>query len=225
MDLKEELGKKIAQRVKDGEILGVGTGSTVDAAIRAIAKRIKDEGLTVSVVPTSYQSAWQCEQIGLTVLSPLYAQRLSWGFDGADSVDSAGNLVKGKGGALLEEKILAKKCGVYIIVADESKVAPDICKKCEVPVEIIPSALGIAKEELAKIGGTKITLRESGVGKHGPVITERGNVIVDVAFGSMKKGLEQEIKKIVGVVESGLFEGYATEVWISSGSGIRIQNV
>lgn len=221
MNLKEELGKRIAQKVKNGEIIGVGTGSTVDAAISAIAERVKLEKLDVSVVPTSYQSAWACESIGLRVLSPMYTQKLSWGFDGADAVDKDGNLVKGKGGALLEEKILAKKCFSYIIVADESKLTSDICKLCAIPIEVIPSSLGSVKEDLLKLKVTTISLRESGAGKHGPVITERGNIIIDASFSAMRVGLERDIKNIVGVVESGLFEKYATEVWIATKDGIN----
>ena len=200
-------------------MIGVGTGSTVDAAIAQIAQRIKTEGLVVSIVPTSYQSAWACTAAGLTVLSPTYEAELDWGFDGADAVDRQGNAIKGKGAAMLEEKILAAKCKSYFLIVDDSKVDSNICAKSYIPVECVPSSFGYVKRQLKSIGATELVLRDGRPGKHGPVITERGNVIVDATFPSFGVGLEAKIKSIVGVVESGLFEGFANYVLVATAAG------
>lgn len=219
--MKEIVGKEIAALVKDGDIIGVGTGSTVDAALNAMQARMKQEKLTVSVVVTSYQSAWRCEEIGFTVLNSSYRGELSWGFDGADAIDRKLHAIKGKGAALLEEKILAARCKKYYLIVDESKVAPDICVHCAVPVEVIPSARSVAEEGLKRIGASELTLRNAVSTKHGPVITERGNIIIDAQFPAFNPGLEREIKSLVGVVESGLFESYANEVWIAGPKGVE----
>jgi ribose 5-phosphate isomerase len=119
--MKEIVANEIAKRVKNGDVLGVGTGTTVDAALEAIGKRVAHEGLLVTVVPTSYQSAWRCQELGLTVMYSGYRGYLSWGFDGADQVTNERWAIKGKGGALLQEKILAKRCKHFIIIADDSR--------------------------------------------------------------------------------------------------------
>jgi ribose 5-phosphate isomerase A len=219
LDAKALVGLEIAKKVTTNSIIGVGTGSTVDAAISAIAERIKNENLVIQVVPTSYQSAWACTEAGLTVLSPTYAHEISWGFDGADAVDKKGNAIKGKGAAMLEEKVLAHKCREYFLIVDDSKVADDICKKCAIPVEVLPSGYGLALSGLKKIGATEISLRDGKPGKHGPVLTERGNIILDAIFTSFSDGLEQRIKSITGVIDSGLFENCANKIFVASSTG------
>lgn len=218
--MKEKVGAEIANLVKNGQTIGIGTGSTVDAAIFAIAKRIKEEKLILTIVPTSFQTAVACQGAGLTVLSSTYKPLLDWGFDGADAVDAKRNAIKGKGAAMLEEKVLAKKCKDYFLIIDESKKADDICKKSFIPVEVLPSAVAIVESELTRIGAIDINLRNGTPGKHGPVITEHGNLVLDATFCEFKIGLEQEIKSIVGVVDSGLFEGYASEVLVATSEGI-----
>jgi ribose 5-phosphate isomerase A len=217
--MKEIVGQEIAKRIKDGEVLGVGTGTTVDSALAAIGVRIREEGLRISVVPTSYQSAWRCQELGLTVMYPGYNGHLSWGFDGADQINQERWAIKGKGGALLQEKLLAARCKHFIIIVDETKVVSHLGAGCPIPVEIIPEAKLLAEEGLRNLGATELTLR-SGTGKHGPIITERGNIIVDAAFPSISIGLEKDIKQVLGVVESGLFIGYAGEVIVAGKSGI-----
>lgn len=218
---KALVGKEIAQYAKNNDVIGVGTGSTVDAAINALAERIKNEGLSITVIPTSYQTTWRCEQLGFRVLSQNYTGLIQWGFDGADAVDAHGNAIKGKGAAMLEEKILAKKCAKYYIIIDDSKQCADICAHCAVPVEVIPSARGLVEKELQKLGAKEIVLRDGLPGKHGPVITEHANIILDAAFASFTPGLETKIRSIVGVVESGLFERYADTVLVAKKDGVE----
>jgi ribose 5-phosphate isomerase A len=215
MGAKMLVGEEVAKMAKNGDVIGVGTGSTVDAAITALAKRAKLEGLAFEVVTTSYESAWRCVELGLTVLDRMYLGDIPWGFDGADAVDAAGNAIKGKGGALLEEKILAKKCLRYALIVDESKQAVDVCRHCAIPVEVVPSARSIAERGLRGLGATEILPRDGMPGKYGPALTEHGNVLLDVRFAAFAPGLEARIKSLVGVVESGLFEGYADTVLVA----------
>lgn len=217
--MKEKVAQEIARRVKDGDVIGVGTGTTVDAALTEIGKRVQQEGLRLTVVPTSLQSAWRCQELGLTVLYQAFNGHLSWGFDGADQVTKERWAIKGKGGAMLQEKILAKRCKKFIIIVDETKVVSQLGAGCPVPVEVIPEARILAEEGLRALGATSLEIR-AGSGKHGPVITEAGNIIIDSAFPAIRESLERDIKGIVGVVDSGLFIGYASEVIVASASGV-----
>lgn len=219
-DLKEQVGKEIAARANSGEVIGVGTGSTVDAAICALAGRVRDDGLNIQIVPTSLQTAWACEEAGLTVLYPGYRGEIRWGFDGADAVNSKRQVIKGAGAAMLQEKILAARCKDYIIVVDESKVVDDIATKCAVPVEVIPEAISIVEKGLAECGASEVNLRIA-KSKHGPVITEGGNLVLDAHFAEIGESLENDIASIVGAVESGLFLNYATEVLVGAEGGIQ----
>lgn len=212
--MREQLGREIASRVHDGDVIGVGTGTTVDVAINAIGERIKKEKLRVSCLTTSYESAWFCTQIGITVLDNSYSEMLAWGFDGADAIDSKLRAIKGKGGALLPEKILACRCKEFVIIVDEKKCTENIAAKSIIPVEIIPSAVSIVEPKLRSLGATEITVRKS-PGKRGPVITDHGNILLDVQFPSIPDSLEEDIKKITGVVESGLFLTQVSEVLIA----------
>ena len=153
------------------------------------------------------------------MMYPGYRGYLSWGFDGADQVTKAKWAIKGKGGAMLQEKILAKRCKEFIIIVDETKVVSELGKGCPVPVEVVPEALVLAEEGLKGAGAVEVTVRV-GSGKHGPVITERGNIILDATFPSITEHLEGEVKSIIGVVDSGLFIGYASEVLVAGAQGI-----
>jgi len=216
---KELVAKELAKRIKNGEIIGVGTGSTVDACLVEIGKRVVAEKLALQVVPTSYGSAWKCQELGLAVLHREFRGELAWGFDGADEVDPNRWLIKGKGGAMLMEKILAAKCKQYVVVVDDSKLVTSLGLKCPVPVEVIPGAVTIVERGLAKIGAREVIMRK-GTGIHGPVISECGNIILDVTFAKIEQDLERQIKSIVGVVESGLFIGYTTEVLVAGKDGV-----
>jgi ribose 5-phosphate isomerase A len=217
--MKEIVAKEIAKRVKDGDVIGVGTGTTVDAALTEIGKRVKAEGLRITVVPTSYQSAWRCQDLGFIVMYPGYRGHLSWGFDGADQVAKNRWAIKGKGGAMLQEKILAKRCTKFVLIVDETKVVETLGQGCPIPVEVVPEAVTLAEEGLKSLGATEVVIRV-GTGKHGPVITERGNIILDATFSTVTDRLEADIKSIIGVVDSGLFINYATEVMVAKADGV-----
>lgn len=218
--MKEIVAKALAQRVQHGEVIGVGTGSTVDAALVEIGRRVAAEQLSLKVVPTSLQSAWRCQEIGLDVLYPGFRGELAWGFDGADEVNDELWLIKGKGGALLQEKILAARCKEFIIIVDESKLVKKIGESCAIPLEVIPEAIAVVEKKLREFNPREIVIRE-GTGKKGPVITEAGNIIVDVLLPTIERTTDQRLKSIVGVVETGLFIDYASEVIVGSASGTR----
>lgn len=221
MNARERVAQEIASRIRDGDVIGVGTGTTVETTLEAIGQRIKKEKLRVRVVPTSMQSAWKCEQLGLDVVYPGYRGEIAWGFDGADAVDENLWAIKGKGAAMLQEKVLAVRCKTFIIVVDEAKMVSSLAGSCPIPVEVIPESASHIEKSLKQLGAASVVLRPAGGGKHGPVITEAGNLVYDAQFPKITAELEGSIKKVVGVVESGLFIGYAQEVLVGSDQGVQ----
>jgi len=219
---KAIVGSHLAARIADGACVGVGTGSTVDLAIMALGKRVKEEGLRVTVVPTSVATAQRCVEVGLLVASPLaFSFPLSLYFDGADEVDPNLRLIKGRGGALLQEKIIAVSSLEFIVLIDPIKLVDRLGARCAIPIEIIPSSLPYVKNKLYELGASSLELRQGNKSKHGPIITENGNFIVDASFPEVSLSLEAELKCIVGVVEHGVFSGLATEILIAEHGGVR----
>jgi ribose 5-phosphate isomerase A len=210
---KAELGRRIADNVKDGQVIGAGSGSTSYLAIEAIADRVRREKLNVAAICTSAEMQLACAALELPVTT-LFQHRPDWCFDGADEVDPDHNLIKGRGGAMYLEKILIDSTLERFILVDESKLVKRLGEKFAVPVEVTPVALRLVERELAGIGATEIKLR-SAVKKDGPVITENGNFILDVRFRDIRNSLEKEIKGITGVVESGLFIGRAVQILVA----------
>jgi ribose 5-phosphate isomerase A len=231
--LKRSIGERLAARVKSGEVIGIGTGSTVQYAIEAMGRRVRDDGLSVRAVVTSYQSAEACGRAGIDVIDfhgwaasfdanrsvKGSSPRLCWGFDGADEVDRRCRAIKGKGAALLREKMVAAVCAEFVLLVDYTKVSDRLGAKSEVPVECVPESWLYVIEGLTRLGATRCAVRSGLPGKHGPVITERGNVVIDAAFGEISDVLEGEIKKLTGVVESGIFTFHATQVLVAGEDG------
>jgi ribose 5-phosphate isomerase A len=221
MNPKEQVAQEIAKRVQNGQVIGVGTGSTVELVLSALSKRMSAEGLTVRAVTTSLQSAWKCQEAGVVVLDPGYRGELDWGFDGADAVDERRRAIKGKGGAMLREKLVAARCRKFVLAVDSSKLVSNIAAACPIPVEVIPEALALVERGLKRLGASSLTLRPAGGGKHGPVITEAGNLVLDAQFSEIDDALEGKLKQLLGVVESGLFVSYAHEVLVGTETGVR----
>jgi ribose 5-phosphate isomerase A len=209
-EAKEELGRRIAAQVQDGQVIGVGSGSTSAIAIQAIAERVHAEGLRVSAICTSAEVTLACAAFDLPVAS-LLQRRPDWAFDGADEVDPQRNLIKGRGGAMFMEKIVMQASLQNFILVDQSKMVARLGEKSAVPVEVLPPALRVVERELGLLGATEITLRMAAK-KDGPVITEHGNFIFDVRFAAIEKTFERDIKAIPGVIESGLFMGRDIEI-------------
>jgi ribose 5-phosphate isomerase A len=212
-EAKQKVADKIAAKVKDGDILGVGSGSTAYMALVAIAKKIKEEGLNVKAIPTSIEITMMCSNLGIPTTT-LFEHRPDWLFDGADEVDPNHSLIKGRGGAMFKEKLLISSSPVNYIIVDETKLVKKLGTNFPVPIEVFPTALLHAERKLKELGATSLILRPA-KGKDGPVITENGNLVLDAKFDTIHDDLEQQIKSITGVIESGLFIGYNVEILVA----------
>ena len=197
--------------VKSGMKLGLGTGSTAIPAVQHIGALLAEGKLKgILAVPTSFQTSIECEKWGIplfTLNSKEIGGRLDLTIDGADEVDPKNRLIKGGGGALLLEKIVAYASASLAIVVDESKLTGSLGIKFPVPVEVVPDARLPVTLALRKLGA-QVMLREA-VRKAGPVITDRGNLLLDILFKSPPDPceLEMELNPIPGVVENGFFTG------------------
>ncbi|GAB3912871.1 ribose 5-phosphate isomerase A [Mucilaginibacter boryungensis] len=211
---KEKVAAEIAAKVKDGDVLGVGSGSTSYLALLAIAERVKKEKLNIRAIPTSLEISMFCSKWGIP-LTTLFEHKPNWLFDGADEVDPNKSLIKGRGGAMFKEKLLMSCSPINYIIVDESKIVDKLGTNFPVPIEVFPQALLHVEEELKKIGANEIVLRPA-KGKDGPCITENGNLILDCRFNNMHSHFEKDIKAITGVIESGLFMGYNLEVLVAA---------
>ena len=217
---KALVARGLAARVKDGEIIGLGSGSTAELAIEQIGQRIAQEKIRVSGVPTSYKTALIAERAGIQVLSSCTPVSIAWAFDGADEVDPSFMMIKGNGAAMLNEKIMARRAGEnMLIIVSEDKLVEKLGKKFAVPVEVIAEAVPLVREGLKKLGARSAELRESNT-KYGPQTTEHNNLILDAWFDDIRPELEREIKLLLGVVESGLFVGATKEVLIAKKDGV-----
>ena len=219
---KKNAALEAVKHVKDGFIVGLGSGSTAAYAIEEIGNRIKNEELRVLGVPTSYQALLLAVNHKIQITTLEEHPTLDLTIDGADQIDEKLNLIKGMGGALAREKIVAFASKKLVIVADETKKVKILGENGHpVPVEALPFATSIVTRKMREIGG-KPVLRE-GVRKAGPVITDNGNVILDVEFGLVRKPaeLERELKSLPGVVETGLFVKMANVVYIGKRSGVE----
>jgi ribose 5-phosphate isomerase A len=222
--MKELAGRRAAETlVRSGMKLGLGTGSTAIPAVRHIGALLRAGTLRdILAVPTSFQTAIECEKWGI----PLYnlnsreiGGRLDLTIDGADEVDPRGFCVKGGGGALLLEKITAYASASFAVVVDESKLAENLALKFPLPVEVVPEARKTAAAALESLGAA-VTLREA-VRKAGPVITEHGNLLLDLRFSAPvdPAALEAELNRIPGVVENGFFTRLHPRVFIGRADG------
>lgn len=218
MDWREEAKKRAAleavEHLKDGFTLGLGSGSTAAYAIREIGRKIQQEDLRILGVPTSYQAFLLAVDCGIPLTTLSEHPELDLTIDGADQIDKALNLIKGMGGALTREKIVASASKQLVIVADETKLVEKLGTNLPVPVEILPFALPTVMSKVREMGGRPV-LRE-GRGKVGPVVTDNGNFIVDVDFGLINapKELNSRLKLIPGVVETGLFIKMADIIYV-----------
>ena len=207
---KEKVAKKIAEKVKDGDVIGFGSGSTSLLASIAIAKKIKEEKINITAIPTSHEIRLLCANLGIPT-SSIVEKKPDWSFDGADEVNSDNWLIKGRGGAMFKEKLNIANSKETFILVDGSKFVSNLGEKFPVPIECFPEAISSIKEELTKFPIKSMNIRLA-KGKDGPVITENGNFILDVVFEKIDKDLEKRLKSIVGVIETGLFIGYPVTI-------------
>ena len=211
--LKQAVGKAAAERVESNTIVGLGTGSTTVFAIQHLGERLKSGELkNISGVPTSFQSEMLARKCGIPISSFEEIDRIDLAIDGADEVDSHKNLIKGGGAAHTQEKLVDSFADYFIVVVDSSKVVDQLGSTFLLPVEVIPRAVTPVRRQLAKLGG-KSEIRVA-VKKDGPIITDQGNLIIDVKFDSIDNPaeLEKTINNIPGVLDNGLFVGLADVV-------------
>jgi ribose 5-phosphate isomerase A len=225
-DLIQEAKKKAAleavKHVKDGFIVGLGSGSTAAFAIEALGDRVKEEKLCIMGVPTSYQAFLLAVECGIPVTTLDEHPEINVTIDGADQVTPELNLIKGMGAALAREKIVAAASKLNIIIADEKKKVKLLGENGQVvPVEVLPFAISLVKRKIVEAGG-KPVLRE-GKGKLGPVITDNGNALLDTVFGEIKNPAELEVKlkMIPGVVETGLFVGLTDIAYVGTSGAVE----
>lgn len=210
---KQKVADKIASKVQDGQVIGVGSGSTVYLALFTIAERVHGEQFHVKFIPTSLEITITCTSLGLPLTS-LLENKPDWLFDGADEVDPNHHLIKGRGGAMFKEKLLMSSCDENYIIVDPSKMVNQLGLKFPIPIEVFPQSLLFVEQQLTKLGASELDLRLA-KSKDGPVITENGNFILDAKFEAITADLEMQIKSITGVIESGLFQRNKFEVLMS----------
>lgn len=221
----KEKQKKLAaiaalEHIENDQVIGIGSGSTVEYFIKILKDRIFTEKLKIQAVPTSYQSAFLLIQNKIPLTTLNEHPELDLAIDGADEIDPELNLIKGGGAALTQEKIVDSMAKKFIVIADESKKVNKLGEKMPIPIEVIPLSLETVLLRLRKMGFT-CTLREA-IKKLGPVITDNGNFIVDGVIDDIQnpKKIELEINGIPGVVENGLFIEMTHIAYIGSEKGI-----
>ncbi|MBE2185187.1 MAG: ribose-5-phosphate isomerase RpiA [Rhodothermales bacterium] len=221
-DLKAAVGRAAAALVEDGMTLGLGTGSTTAFALQEIGRRIRENGLRVRGVPTSFAAERLARQHGIPLTSFEETPSLDLALDGADEVSPSLDLVKGRGAAMTREKIVAAQAARFVVLVDASKRVPRLGTKMPVPVEVLPMAVTPVAAILEALGAT-VAVRE-GSGKDGPVVTDQGLWILDASFdgGLTDPAITAAAIKIVpGVLDHGLFVGMATDVLVASPEGIE----
>lgn len=213
--MKQKVGEAAAARVQSGTIVGLGTGSTTAYAIQAIGDRLKSGDLKdIKGIPTSFQATVLAKEYGIPLTTLDEVDRIDIAIDGADEVDPHRNLIKGGGAAHTREKIVDALAVQFIVVVDSGKLVNKLGSTFLLPVEVLPMAVTPVMRMLEKLGG-KPQLR-MGVKKAGPVVSDQGNLIVDVKFDSIDdpEALEKTINNIPGVLDNGLFVGLADVVLV-----------
>lgn len=205
-DAKRRAAERAVEFVSDNQIIGLGTGSTTRFAIEAIGRLVK-EGLTVTGVATSLASAQMARDLGIPLADLNDVARIDVCIDGADEIDPRFDMIKGGGGALTREKLVALASSRRIIIVDEPKLVSQLGSTHSLPVEVLPFAWSMSARLISEIGG-KPQLRQK---DQSSFVTDNGNYILDCEFGPIADAvsLEKEIKLMPAVVECGLFIGIA----------------
>ena len=221
-DAKIKAAEKVVEHIRDDMVIGIGSGTTAAEGIRIIGDKIRNGELRgIHAVPTSYQAIQEAvkAQIPLTTLDEHPV--LDFGFDGADQIDQELNAIKGGGGALLREKIVASCCKEYILVADQTKVTDVLGRDQPVYLEVHPMAVAPVSRKLRNMGA-KPNVRQA-VGKLGPVVTDNGNNLIDADFGPIHNPgyLNARLHSVQGVMETGLFIGYCKVAYVGTQNGVK----
>ncbi|MBL7697325.1 MAG: ribose-5-phosphate isomerase RpiA [Chitinophagaceae bacterium] len=220
-EMKQKAGAHAATLVNNGMTVGLGTGSTANHFIAALAARVK-EGLRVNAVPTSVKTKELATQLGISVIEFDDAETIDIAVDGADEISYQLNLIKGGGGAMLQEKMIAHTAKQFIVMGDETKMVVHL-GKFPLPVEVVPYGWKQVQRKIEAIGCDKVVLR---VRNEKTYITDHQHFILDCHFGEIREPdkLNSKLKSIPGVVETGLFIGLAKKAIICHPDG-RIEEL
>jgi len=225
MATQDELKQKAAFRavafIESGMVIGLGTGSTTEHAVRRIAQRLKTGELHHIVgIPTSRRTEKLAQELGIALTGFETHHQIDLTVDGADEVDPDFNLIKGGGGALLREKVVAQASRRNIIIVDESKLVAKLGTRWALPIEVIPFACRTEEKFLTGLGGS-VKLREND--DRTPYRTDQNNIILDTNFGPLNdpQGLAFQLNERAGIVEHGLFLGLTTDVIVAGKAGIK----
>ena len=215
---KELAARRAIELVQDGMTLGLGSGSTANIAIRLLGERVRAHGLRIRGVPTSLVTAALAAEVGLELVELNDVNRVDLTIDGADEIGPGLALIKGGGGALLREKIVAAASDMVVIIADSTKLVPQL-GAFPLPVETIPFARTMIERRLSALG-LHPRLR---TGVKGVFLTDQGNEIFDCHAGILPdvEGMARELSAIPGIVEHGLFIGLAQRAFIGVGNEVR----
>lgn len=217
--LKRAAAEAAAALVQSGMAVGLGTGSTAAYAIAELIRRVRDEGLEMVGIPTSERSAAQAREGGLRLTDFSHQRRLDLTIDGADEIMRGTlHLVKGAGGALLREKIVASASDRLAIIADESKLVDQLGLSMPLPVEVVRFGWETTAERVSRLAEPRLRLGPDGQ----PYITDGGNYILDCTCGPIADpaALESALARIVGVVENGLFIAMADVAFVAGATGV-----
>jgi len=207
LDAKEKVAREMAARLRDNDVVGVGSGSTSLLALHALVDQANSNGWHFTAITTSIEMEMACAELRIRT-SSLLEQRPDWSFDGADEVDGDGDMIKGRGGAMLREKLIIASSPERYILVDDSKLVERLGLKFPIPLELVPESLQLVQSELLeRFEVHEIELRKA-VGKDGPVITENRNLILDVRFADVTPDLDPQLNSVPGVVGTGLFVGF-----------------
>lgn len=206
LDEKRRAAQQMAARLRDDDVVGVGSGSTSLLTLESLVERARQEEWNFTAITTSLEMEMACRDLGVATTT-LLSDRPDWSFDGADEVDEQGNMIKGRGGAMLRERLIMTASFDRFVVVDSSKRVARLGLNFAIPLEVVPEALHLVRNELnASFDVVESTLRMA-TGKDGPVITEHGNLIVDVKFEDVRPELGPRLDSLPGVVGTGLFIG------------------
>ncbi|MBS3782774.1 MAG: ribose-5-phosphate isomerase RpiA [Candidatus Thermoplasmatota archaeon] len=216
---KRNAGYRAAESVEDGMVVGLGTGSTAKYAIKKIGERKKEEDLDIVGIPTSVETEKRAEKAGIDLVELDKADKIDLTIDGADEVDPEMNLIKGGGGALLREKIIAHNSSQYIVIVDASKMVDVLGESFDLPVEILSLWQEGTMDHLEKMG-CKAQIRKENDAFYK---TDNGNNIVDCKFGPIEnpQELSRKLNSLPGVIEHGLFLDFADKIIIGNEKGFK----
>ena len=204
LEEKEILARKIASKVKNGDVISFGSGTTSFLAVKEIGNKCKKENINIVAIPTSEQIKLLCDYLEIKTAN-LEDYQINWGFDGADEVDDNKWMIKGLGGAMYREKLNIKQAPKTYILIDKTKKVKKLGEYCPVPVECDIDKCDIVERELNKLGAVHCKIREN---NDTVFVTDNGKYIIDAKFNSIDENLENKINEIEGVLENGLFINY-----------------